>query len=1044
MKNILMLLAILLVTQLKANDNPFSVKNFNPAENNDNLSSDLYCISQTPNGTFIFGTKNGIYTFDGINTLYFPVAENNYVISCLAVSDNKIYVGLMNGFGYLTRNKFGKYDITILKREQTNKIYKIIHYKNHVVFCSKNKLSLYDDKDHFVKDIFPLGLDSKQNYFHNVFCISDTLYIREAGQGMLLYTNNKLIPMHNGTIFKDIGIFNIREHNGGMEFLSVDNGFYFYKNGYLQNISVPYMSNMKVRGAQTLRDGKLCVFTANDGVLILDSLYRKYAHISYHNGLKSGKINGIIRDFYGNIWTAGENGFHYISYGSPVISFNVASGLPGKIHYTNLLDSLFFVSSSVGLYYTSIHNMAIYNQINNIRCATWDLAVLNKQLLIASDNGLYKFHGNIVRKINNEASQYIYVTKRKNEFYCVGKNNISLYGNNFKQLYKLNFNDIPAKIINNCLFLEQSDTIRIYLSMYNSTSQNIESVLCYVFAKHRPVGTDTIQTQNLFGEVHFLNSDLLYSTVDSNYLIIHNKLIKSSENLNKYGPIQLFYKDSSISLIAIGNKIGRYDTYGNINFDDFNSISFQKIFSIKRLINNLYFSTDKGLYVYFVDRKINNKMPPKFTLSFIDKNNVYDLSDSVVSIKLTYQQNSFSILFVSTYFDNNNPAVFYWRILENSLEWTTNDHQNIASFFKVAPGNYTFEIKSKSIDGAESPIKKIHILILKPWYQTTFAYLIYGILLICIILLSVRIYVWRLRQQNILLENKVNERTHELILKNQEIERQKTEINIAHREITDSIYYAKRIQTAVLPPIDYIKKTVDNYFMFYKPRNVVSGDFYWINKVDDTTIFAAADCTGHGVPGAFMSLLGISMLNEIVLEKKITTPDLILNNLRERIINMLNPNGINDFGNVVLDGMDISICSYRKDSDYLMFAGANNKMFLVRQDTNEILEIEADSMPVGYYEIMKPFSLKQVEFKKGDMIILSSDGYKDQFGGPNGKKFMLKRFKELLSIICEKDTNPEEILEQTFQNWKGNGEQVDDVMVIGFSLSANAHSNSTT
>lgn len=1044
MRNILLLFAVFLVSTLKANENPFFIKNFNPAENNDNLSSDLYCISQTPSGTFIFGTKNGIYTFDGINTLYFPVAENNYVTSILAISDNKIYIGLINGFGYLTRNKFGKYDITLLKKDQPDKIYKIIRYKSYIVFCSKNKLTFYDDKDRFAKEIVTLDQDSKESYFHNVFCISDTLYIREAGKGILTYSNNKLTPLHNGAIFKDIGIFNVRKHNGELELLSVDNGFYLYKHGNWQNLSIPFMKNMKVRGALTLSDGKLCIYTANDGVLILDSLYRKYAHISYHNGLKSGKINSVALDFYGNIWTAGENGFHYISYGSPVILFNVASGLPGKIHCTEMLDSLFFVSTSVGLYYASINNMAIYNQFNNIKSATWDLAILNKHLLVGTDNGLYNIHGNIIRKINNDASQYLYVSKRKNEFYCLGQKSISLYNNNFKQLYKLSFNDASSKIINNCLFLEQSDTLKIYLSMYNSGLENKGSVICFKFSKHKLVYIDTIQTQNHFGEIHLFNKNLFYTTADSNYLIIHNKLIKSSEKINKYGALQLFYKDSSVDLIAIDNKVGRYEAAGSINFNDFNTISFQKIFSIKRLLNNLYFSTDRGLYVYFTDRKINNKTPPKFTMSFIDKNNVYDLNDSVVSLKLPYRQNSFSILFASTYFDNNNPAAFYWRILENSLDWTVNDHQNIAPFFNVSPGNYTFEIKSKGINGTESSVKRIHILILKPWYKTTLAYLIYSILLLCIILASVRIYVWRLKQQNILLENKVNERTRELVLKNQEIERQKTEINIAHREITDSIYYAKRIQTAVLPPIDYIKKTVDCFFLFYKPRNVVSGDFYWITEIDNTIIFAAADCTGHGVSGAFMSLLGISLLNEIILEKKITSPDLILNSLRDRLINMLNPNGINNLEDMVLDGMDISICSFNKGSNHLLFAGANNKMFLLRPTTDEILEIEADSMPVGYYEIMNPFSLKKIQFLKGDLVILSSDGYKDQFGGPNGKKFMLKRFKELLPIICKNDANPEEILEQTFLNWKGNEEQVDDVMVVGFSLHASDNLTSTT
>jgi serine phosphatase RsbU (regulator of sigma subunit) len=179
-----------------------------------------------------------------------------------------------------------------------------------------------------------------------------------------------------------------------------------------------------------------------------------------------------------------------------------------------------------------------------------------------------------------------------------------------------------------------------------------------------------------------------------------------------------------------------------------------------------------------------------------------------------------------------------------------------------------------------------------------------------------------------------------------------------------------------------------------------------------------------------MSLLGISLLNEIILKNNILSPDEIINNLRERLIKLLNP--ANENAELVRDGMDISVCTLNKETKEIHFAGANNKMLIVRTSTDEIVELDADSMPAGYYEVMKPFSLSTIKYIEGDVAVLFSDGYKDQFGGPDGKKFLIKRLKELLITVCKENSNPEMLLENAFLDWKGTYEQVDDVMVLGF------------
>ncbi len=255
---------------------------------------------------------------------------------------------------------------------------------------------------------------------------------------------------------------------------------------------------------------------------------------------------------------------------------------------------------------------------------------------------------------------------------------------------------------------------------------------------------------------------------------------------------------------------------------------------------------------------------------------------------------------------------------------------------------------------------------------------------------------------------------------------QRDRIAVQKKEIMDSIIYARRIQKAILPNIEMIKESLQHFFILFKPRDIVSGDFYWESRVDDEIIVIAADCTGHGVPGAFMSMLGVTFLNEIVNSKKITQPGKILDLLRDKVIHSLNQK----HDNPLRDGMDISVINYNFGTKQVHFAGANNPLFLIHD--GELSEIKADKMPIALYDKMVSFSNKNIELHEGDCLYIFSDGYVDQFGGPKDKKFMKKRFKKLLLDNYQKPmTQQKEILDKAYEEWKGDGEQVDDVLVIG-------------
>ena len=263
----------------------------------------------------------------------------------------------------------------------------------------------------------------------------------------------------------------------------------------------------------------------------------------------------------------------------------------------------------------------------------------------------------------------------------------------------------------------------------------------------------------------------------------------------------------------------------------------------------------------------------------------------------------------------------------------------------------------------------------------------------------------------------------EISVKNNILEKQK-------QEITDSILYAKRIQTALLPLNDLISDIFPEHCILYKPRDIVSGDFYWIKQIQNKVVIAVADCTGHGVPGAFMSLLGIMLLNESVSSIDDLSASSILNKLRDKVKDALRQTGKR---NEQKDGMDMALCILDKESQVIQYAGAYNPLYLIRN--NEIIETKADKNPIGIYVMEKPsFTDHNIKIENGDIIYLFSDGYVDQMG-ENNKKFLRKNFKDLLLNIHHKPMyEQKEILDSTIENWKKDEKQVDDILVFGFKI----------
>ena len=279
-----------------------------------------------------------------------------------------------------------------------------------------------------------------------------------------------------------------------------------------------------------------------------------------------------------------------------------------------------------------------------------------------------------------------------------------------------------------------------------------------------------------------------------------------------------------------------------------------------------------------------------------------------------------------------------------------------------------------------------------------------------------------------ILEDKVKRRTAEVVKQKEEIEKQSVEINRLYSEVTDSIVYARHIQQAILLPIKSIRKLLPKTLVLYKPKDIVSGDFYWFAQKDNKVYFAAVDCTGHGVPGAFMSIIGYNGLEQALID--CNGPAEILDALNLSVSSTFHQNDEGE--EKTKDGMDIALCCIDMKKRELTYAGAFNPLLIARN--GEMLITKADKFPIGSFleGYNKGFTEHTVKLEKDDMIYVFSDGYQDQFGGDKGKKFMIKRFKSLLLEICDSTIEKQEnVLESTFEEWKAKEDQVDDVLVLG-------------
>lgn len=1075
--HILLLVILLIPLFLSAqNDFPygrvkvdyFTIKEYN------SVAQNWDCV-QGPNGFLYFANNSNPMVYDGENwyKLKFP---ND--VTCKSINmgkDGVIYVGGDDEFGFIEYNEKGKMVYHSLrdkiKRKDLNEFWytHVDETTGYIHFASRNSYLIYNPEEQTFNDIeTPKNIDIEKvasNGFKHILSLGDE--DREDKEYYELHNNKlheiKFIPETRADTINSniIGVFQ-HQQKSYIAFTEKMGAFLLQPGAEEHSYRIKNLSKMNLFRIGH-DDYKISSVAFQNGIYALGlsggfddgiSLYNQHGkfirNFSENDGLINLEIHNTYFDRDGNLWSCNDNGLAKIELSSPITSFSKEQGLFNAIEDLAFLNNQLYIAARGDLLTTKINDQQRMEIIRTglVNEETYDIEKVTindkDELFIVGLNGLYAVNDKAEgRKLNSALAWKLFQAEPNDKTVYVGLDAEGLgrmeYING-EWVYPGIFRNTEGNVRNIDVF---RDTIfygitKLGLSFHDVNLPAQEKILdipgevgdpLEYFVKRFQdklfVGTENglfIKEGNKLVPFEFMNG--FFSDPEQQIFRIHNS---NDEKLW----IEMIKKIGEVEKIEVGyleHEDGEYS---------WTSLPFKELTEdvIKTFIednNGIYwFGGENKLYTY--NPKAYNNISNSFEV-FVTQFSL--LPDSTIAYNLhhwnqelepiDFSSNSIKVQVAAPVYYGKDKTMYRFKLEGYDEDWTPYSLRSEIAYQKLPEGKYTLKIQARSYYGVESEVTELTFEILPPWYRTWWAYTLYVVLAILLIYIAIRLSVQRVKKQNERLEMIVDERTAEIANKNKELEHQKVEIEEKNKDITDSIIYAKRIQNTILPSKERLNQYFNDYFVLYKPKDIVSGDFYWSVEKNGKYLFSAVDCTGHGVPGAFVSLVGSNSLNRCVNEFNLIHPNEILDQLRELVVEAFAQEGSTD----VKDGMDIALCSIDFEKGELEYAGANNALYILRK--GELLETKADKQPIGAFEHSKPFTNNVIKLEKGDRIYVFSDGYVDQFGGPKGKKFKSKAFKDILCEIYDMPMQEQKkVLDKTIVEWQGNLEQIDDICVFG-------------
>jgi serine phosphatase RsbU (regulator of sigma subunit)/ligand-binding sensor domain-containing protein len=1057
-----------------------ALKNYGP--NTYQAHEQNFDITQDHNGYMYFANFAGILIYNGQNWDKIQTKSGMRVLALDTDKNGRVYAGGLYDFGYLETGPKGKSEYTSLYEQITDKPGTRNFFSVH---CIGDKTFFTASDIVYIYEKGKLTSIATENKAEASFLVDSTLYVfftpdtEKAGteqKGLTIYKSGKFRPVHNATLTEPVDIQLMFSLPGSREvFIGTSKqGFFSLKNDTINQINVQVndyiVSNTLTCGSQVSQQF-FALGTLTSGVVITDLEGTILLEINNQSKLQNQAVNSVFTDKSSLLWIATDNGISVVDLNSNMSYIdNEISVLNGRINTIREFQNKIFMASNEGFFYLSGSRIK-KNPSIDFTCN--DFITYNDKALIASPKGL--FTADSISARQTQITEYCFsVTKsaQKPEQFYIGQTNgfiIAEYQNQnivITEAVRNNAGDI-LKILedpeNKLLYLENS-LGKVFVYSFESKKTQALKNNNNIVALHLLEGKNEI----------FFSSDkgLFKYSIQGDSLIPYTITHKTGE-INRIGNI-LYLPDSNFIFTDGEHKNLSLYKHQSQTVEQTPFLPYQN-FSIKSLMydekyNNIWIGGSKTVMVYNYTNQNKQSIyfQPRFTsISNIKNDSLFSLEEGTeTNRKMPFSNNSLQFAFTAPYYPIVGTVKFRSFLQgfdRDTTEWTT---ENYRQFTNLPDKKYKLTVEAKNEYGKTIGQSVRYFEILTPVYRRWWAILIYVVLLGIAVKLFFDYRMKAAEKEKNALEATVRERTEEIEKSKEEIEAQRDMAYKQRKEIIDSINYAQRIQRAVLPSDEAIDEMLGDHFVFFKPYEIVSGDFFWMKKIKNYVAVAAADCTGHGVPGAFMSMLGSSFLNELVTSRSLDNAAEILNRLRYKIKKSLHQEGKFEEQK---DGMDISFYLLDSETLELQFSGAYNPLYIIRHkdklskedyetfENNQsikifsntaekadpfikkieldyvLIELKANRQPIGIYIKETDFTNTLFKLKKGDTLYNFSDGFVDQFGGETGSKFKTKRFKELLLSVQKKTLEEQKrILEQTFYRWKGNQAQIDDVIIIGY------------
>ena len=1076
MKYLLSLTLFLILLQVSAQEAFYPVTNYLTKDYGRDFHPTNMAVAQDQRGIIYAANGFRLLEYDASTWKSYPINKETWILSLAVDSSGIIYTGSQNEFGLFAPDNRGELQyrslsdsLDIQDLDFTN-VWKVYAFSGGVVYQSEEKLFIY--RNGKINTIKP------ETSFHTSFIVNDRFFVRERGTGILELKDIALEKIVGSEIFDTTGIFLMLPFGKNSKKILIgtrDKGLWLFdpennsgKFRIFNTEDSELLEKAKITGGVLTGDGSFAISTLLNGVMIVDTSGKTRSIINTSKGLSDNDVKQVLLDHSNNLWVALNNGISRIEISSPLTVNTEKSGITGSINTILRYQDLLYVGTNTGLFVQDQNNEKPFRQLFNLNVPVRCLVEAEGSLLAGTDAGIFLISGKSIRKFGNDATVTLFYSPEMKILLSGGPKGLSAYS--FDSFRKINSIALEGEDIigitaennrtgtaaefwlgtryNGVIRIKLDHDLTLISDNYNSSDGIPDGLVLPVRISS---GTMFATSQGLYT---FTNENIVKQSVPdslkNNADFSKGYFSLAEDSYKTVGESVSFMVETGNKVwICSDNKVGYLDKEDGMKWinSPFSGIEVGKINTVYPEENGICFiGTTDGLVRYDGNTRkaYDEKFPAlirKITLPGQDSTifmgtyfttasgNIEIITEQTTFLKPTlhYGNNSIRIEFSAPFYEFSDKTYYSYQLEGLNSRWSQWTQENFREFTNLHEGNYTFSVKARNIYGTESLPAYYSFAVLPPWYRSVPAYISYFILASILLWLVARIYSYRLKRENIRLEGIVSERTAEVVRQKDEIVSKNTTLEYQKKEIEDSIRYASRIQSAVIPSENACRELLPDSFVVFKPLNIVSGDFYWISQNGNRTIFTAADCTGHGVPGAFMSMLGVAFLNEIVNKDYITAPDKILNQLREKVIQALQQQGISGEAQ---DGMDIALVSIDNQNRKLEYSGAYNPLIMIRN--GEVFETAGDKMPIGIYENMKAFTNHVIDIEKGDVFYMFSDGYEDQFGGPDGKKLKSKRLKQLLIEIHKHPMEKQkELLETAFEEWKGDLPQIDDVVVVG-------------